>query len=140
MSAYLSPHFRLDELCASRTATRLRLDNTPPPEALLALRGLCEQVLEPLRLLLDMPITITSGYRSPAVNTAIGGAAGSQHTRGEAADIHVPGLSLDDLYEIIQARGDFDQCIREPSWVHVSWTARHPLRRQAWRYDDERRA
>lgn len=136
----ISPHFSLDEFCVSRAAVRHGLDNTPSPEAVARLQSLCEHLLEPLRVILDMPVKITSGYRCSAVNIAVGGAPGSQHTRGEAADIHVPGLSLDDLYEIIRARCDYDQCIRESGWVHVSWTDRHPLRRQSWRWDEEKRA
>lgn len=88
----LSPHFRLNEFVASGTAIRHNIDNTPREEHVERLKALCENVLEPLRRRFGV-IRITSGYRCEELNTKVGGAAGSQHLRGEAADINVSGRS-----------------------------------------------
>ena len=79
----LSPHFQLAELTRSSTG----LDNSPDALTRNRLRALCAGVLEPIRAILGVPLHVNSGYRSLAVNHAIGGAAGSQHLKGEAADI-----------------------------------------------------
>ena len=124
----LSQHFNLHEFARSEKAAELGIDNTPAPEHAEALRLLCLHVLQPLREHLGKPITITSGYRSPALNKAIGGAAGSQHTKGEAADIKVRGLPAEDLArEIVLAGLPFDQVIwyadDNGGQVHVSFSA-----------------
>jgi len=117
----LSPHFSLEELCKSQTATRRGLDNTPPPEAVDSLRALCANVLEPLRALLGKPIHVSSGYRSPEVNKAVGGSKNSQHLRGEAVDFTVPGLTTQQVFDVIRASDlPFDQLIQEGTWIHVS--------------------
>ena len=128
----LSEHFSLDEMIRSQTATRLGIDNSPPDAAVVALRALCEAVLEPLRAHFG-PIQISSGYRSPALNRRIGGVATSQHCRGEAADFIVPSESLQVVFEHIRASGlSFDQVIIEGgAWIHVSHRANGPNRRQA---------
>ena len=86
----LSPHFRLGEFTRSITAERLGISNEPGYEQLLAMKHLCREVLEPLRRYHGAPIRITSGYRSPALNDAVGGVGCSQHLLGEAADLSVP--------------------------------------------------
>jgi len=135
----LSPHFKLSEFIKSPTATARGIDNTPSEQVISNLRNLCEQVLEPLRQHFNVPITIGSGYRCPALNSAVGGVKNSQHMTGEAADIHIP------LYDFKDSNGnrrtntelgrkwmlwiidntDMDQCIWETSnrriyWIHVS--------------------
>jgi zinc D-Ala-D-Ala carboxypeptidase len=125
----LSPHFTLAELTKSQSAARRGWTNDPPPAAVAALRALCTHVLEPLRVMVGRPVIINSGYRSPRVNRAIGGAATSQHVLGEAADIEVPGLANGELATMIRELLPFDQLILEayrpgvPSsgWVHVSY-------------------
>lgn len=128
----LSEHFHLSEFVSSQTAARRRIDNTPPAQAIDNLRRLCKVVLEPIREHFG-PVIISSGYRSPALNRAVGGAATSQHVAGEAADIEVPGVSNVELAEWIARSGrPFDQLILEfytpgdPSsgWVHVSYSLR----------------
>lgn len=118
----LSPHFTLEEMTFSQTAARREIDNTPPTLELGALRMLCLEVLEPIRMHFDRPVRVSSGYRSPALNAAIGGAASSQHCRGEAADITVPGVSNIDLAQWIMRNLRYDQLIYEfGRWVHVSY-------------------
>ena len=119
----LSPHFTLDELTESATALRLGIDNTPLPWEIEALTRLCEQILEPLREHFGKPVAVTSGYRSPRVNGAVGSKPSSQHCKGEAADIKIHGVPNLEIAEWIKANTEFDQCILEyppGGWVHVS--------------------
>ncbi len=87
----LSENFWLSEFLSSQTAERnpeVAEDQfNPPNEVVDCLRYLCENTIQPLRTLLKTPMRISSGYRSPALNAAIGGSKSSQHMRGEAADI-----------------------------------------------------
>ncbi len=123
----LSPHFRLNEFVASGTAIRHNIDNTPREEHVERLKALCENVLEPLRRRFGV-IRITSGYRCEELNKKVGGAAGSQHLRGEAADINVSGRSGGmKMYEYIRDNLPFDQLLFENKaksgiyWLHVSY-------------------
>ena len=86
-------HFTIQELSASATAERLTIDNTPPRAAQRMLTILVEQLLDPIRRRYGAPIIVTSGYRCPALNTAVGGVANSHHIVGCAADIVAPLLS-----------------------------------------------
>lgn len=122
-------HFTINELTRSATAQRLGIDNTPPAEALAHLEALVEHVLDPLREAWGGPIHVNSGYRCRSLNKAVGGAAGSQHMRGEAADITV-GSRLDNarLYRLLQQLDlPVDQAINERdfAWIHVSYGPRH---------------
>lgn len=122
-------HFTINELTRSATAQRLGIDNTPPAEALVHLEALVEHVLDPLREAWGGPIHVNSGYRCRALNKAVGGAAGSQHMRGAAADITV-GSRLDNarLYRLLQQLDlPVDQAINERdfAWIHVSYGPRH---------------
>lgn len=118
--------FSLAELTASGEATHRGIDNQPGPEHLANLRALCVAVLDPLRESLGVPIKVTSGYRSPALNAAVGGSATSQHALGQAADLQVSGRSALDVFKHIVASDlPFDQVIYEDKdpktkWVHVS--------------------
>ncbi len=131
LTRLLSPSFRLSEFVASQTAARRGLDNTPPPAAIAALQTLCVEVLQPVRDHFARPVIVSSGYRAPAVNAAVGGSKTSQHMLGEAADIEIAGVSNYDLAKWIYANLRFDQLILEfytpgqPSsgWVHVSYRA-----------------
>lgn len=120
----LSPHFTKAEFEASEVAARLGLDNRLPPDLVPAAEDLCRHVLEPARAVLG-PIRVNSGYRSKKVNSAVGGAWGSQHQFGQAADI-IPlalNVSLLDLFGWIIKNTPFDQAILEfSSWAHVSYT------------------
>lgn len=131
---YLSDHFTLDEMTRSGTAIRRGLDNTPSAVATGNLQALCVNVLEPLRRRFGA-IIITSGYRSRAVNRAVGGAKYSQHLSGEAADIYLGSDEKGVKYaDFIIRHTDFDQLILEPvgerhkRWLHVSYTRRRANR------------
>jgi zinc D-Ala-D-Ala carboxypeptidase len=122
----LSPHFTLDEMIITETGARLGLDNTPDQQVIDNLQLLCTNVLEPLRNELNLPINVLSGYRSPAVNRAVGGVPDSQHVVGQAADIHISGMSVENLFQYVinQSKLPFDQVIQEfNQWVHVSYRA-----------------
>lgn len=125
-----SPHFTLAEL--TRTDSAL-CNTTDSPVVIGNLQAVCENILEPVHERFDKAVVIHSGYRSPAVNTAIGGSKTSQHCRGEAADFHVEGFSVYEVAEWISENLDFDQLIlenfvphiRTSGWVHCSYSKRN---------------
>lgn len=133
----LTPHFKLSEFTKSSTATARKIDNTPSEQVISNLKLLCEQVLEPLRVHFNCPIIIGSGYRSPALNKAVGGVKNSQHMPGEAADIHLPDNETGRKWFLwMMDNLKFDQLIMEKStptstrcWIHVSFS-RHRCRQQ----------
>jgi hypothetical protein len=121
----LSPHFSLDELTRSEYAARHGLDNEPDARVVRNLERLCAEILEPLRSsIIGKPIFVTSGYRAPGINAAVGGSAHSDHLAGFAADIVAPPLSVTDLVRAVRSLAPYvplKQCIAEfGSWVHVS--------------------
>jgi hypothetical protein len=117
----LSTHFDLDEFTISEYAIRNGIDNTPNDDILDNLRFLCS-MLEEVRSLLDKPMIITSGYRCPKLNSAIGGSKNSQHTQGLAADFICPqfGTPYQVAEEIMSSNIRFDQLIHEGKWAHIS--------------------
>lgn len=123
----LTHHFSLAELTTSNTAQRLGLDNTPAPELLPRLVRTAE-MLERIRSTLDAPVTVTSGYRAPAVNRAVGGVTSSDHAQGHAADIVAPGYGtpyqIAKLLAPLVSTLGIGQLLLEHvggrSWVHVS--------------------
>ena len=125
----LTENFSLNEMIKSETALRLHMDNTPPPEVVENLRVLCEHVLQPLRTAYGRGIKVNSGYRAPDVNAAVGGSKTSDHCRGQAADIEIPGVPNYDLALYISQYFYFTQLILEfytpgvpdSGWVHVSY-------------------
>lgn len=126
----LTTHFTLDELVASSTATRLGIDNTPPPQIVAAL-GVTAAGLEQVRTLLgDKPMHIDSGYRCPALNAAVRGAKNSAHMSGYAVDFVCPGFGTPiEIVRAIQASPiHFDLLIQEGTWVHISFAP--DMRRQ----------
>ena len=127
----LSNHFTLEELIDSESARTLNIDNTPSPDEIENLRALCVNVLEPIRVEFDRPVVINSGFRCARLNIAIGGVSSgqktSQHVLGQAADIVIPGIPVQLLFDRIKngnfVKG-FDQLIQEFNrWVHVSFAA-----------------
>jgi uncharacterized protein YcbK (DUF882 family) len=134
----LSPNFTLDELTASQTAARKGLDNTPNATEVANLVRVAS-LLEEVRALLNKPILINSGFRSKAVNDAVGSRDTSQHRIGCAADIRVPGMTPREVVEAcIAANIGYDQIIEEfGSWTHISVpnTASTAPRRQALTID-----
>jgi zinc D-Ala-D-Ala carboxypeptidase len=118
----LTPHFQLEEFYFSSTATRLGIDNYPPLEVIPNIAK-CALGLEAVRALLGNPITLDSGYRCAALNKAVGGAANSAHMDGFAADFICPGFGppLAIVKEIQWSDLEFDQCIYEGQWCHLSF-------------------
>ena len=121
----LSKNFCLSEFTRSDTAKRLGINNdNVDMEVVLNLAFLCHMVLQPLRDRFG-PITISSGFRTKALNQAVGGAPNSQHLTGEAADIYLPTKAKgEEYYEFMKPLPVFDQLIWERSggtyWIHVS--------------------
>lgn len=122
----LSENFTLEEMLQSQTAVRLVVkEQFEPSHAVIEnLKKLCVNVLEPLRILLKMPINITSGYRCKRLNKLIGGANTSQHIQGKAVDFKVHGYDIEMLFDLISSSGiKFDQVIQEfDSWIHISFS------------------
>lgn len=124
----MAKYFTLKELCASPTADAQGIDNFPTFEIVSHLEELTEKFLDPLREAWKGPIIVTSGYRCPELNTAIGGVKTSAHKRGYAADLK-PGNGRTEEFmafakEWAHKSGvRFDQVIREYSgktvWLHV---------------------
>lgn len=114
----LSPHFRLSELLASNTAKARGIDNDPSAEVLANLKKLCVEALEPIRAAVG-PLKINSGYRSDAVNKAVGGSTTSAHSFGLAADLHPAHGCKKLMTDIIACGVKLDQIIYERTWVHV---------------------
>src|SRR5262245_16014791 len=133
--ATLTEHFSLEEMIFSETAARHGIDNRPDSTSRRNLLELCESMLEPIRELVGGPINVTSGYRSPVLNSIIGGAPESQHKIGEAADINCPLFNPQALFQKIRESNlPFDQLIDEfGSWVHVSYRKPGRNRRQVLR-------
>lgn len=125
----LSTHFKLSEFLRSETASARGIDNTPTIEVVSNLQQLCINVLEPLRAYFNTPITVSSGYRSPALNKAVGGSATSQHMTGEAADLRIPSEAVGrEWFTWIMDHCPFHQLIWEKStpqsthhWIHVAF-------------------
>ena len=141
-----TPHFTLQEMTESRTAKKHGIANVPPPEAVENLRRLCTHTLEPLREKLGLPIIITSGYRTKALNDIIVHASRkSQHMTGQAADFYVAstpstgsgaGSTTGHRELLIRAfrliitepEIDYDQLIIYPSFIHVSYVSKETNR------------
>jgi len=127
----ISKHISYREGVYSITATRLGIDNTPNDEQLDNMELVAEEVFEPLRSWVGGPIKINSFFRSPKLNTAIGGSSKSQHCMGQAIDIDDTfGRATNaEMYHFIKDHLDFDQIIWEfgdddnPDWVHVSFVS-----------------
>ena len=147
----LSPHFSLSEFTKSSTAMKHGIKNEPASEQVDNLRSLCQGCLEPLREALGLPVVITSGYRTKALNSMLAHSSErSQHMLGQAADFYVaepkdlnlePGTlnpvkpSRRELLIkafrliILDESIDYDQLILYPSFIHVSYVSRERNRR-----------
>ena len=128
----LSKNFTYEELTHSNVAERRGINNRPRTKeeekrVIENLKALCMEVLQPLRDYLGKLVVISSGYRCPELNKAVGGVKNSQHMKGEAADIHVENTEhLLKIMHFIMDETDFDQLIWERNragtqWVHVSY-------------------
>lgn len=133
---FLSPHFTLQELCASQTAVKHGIVNVPSELEVENLRRLCEGCLEPLREAIGLPVIVTSGFRTKALNDKLAHASStSQHMRGEAADLYVAGPNRRELLIkafreiLLNPKIDFDQLILYPNFIHVSYVSKEKNRR-----------
>jgi hypothetical protein len=139
----ITQHLSLAEVTRSETAKRKGISNMPTPEHLENFKNLGINIFEPIRRYFDKPIHISSGYRSKALNTAIGGSLTSQHCTGEAIDIDMDGnsngITNKHIFDYIKQNLNFDQLIWEfgtkdnPDWVHVSYESNGKQRKQILR-------
>ncbi|HAF44680.1 MAG TPA: peptidase M15 [Gallionellaceae bacterium] len=122
MKLRLTDHFSLDEMLRSDTALRLGINNSNPPFEVVRNLGLLADTMERVRAQLGVPIYISSGYRCPALNAAIGGAKTSAHMHGLAVDFIAPdfGSPLEVAQKIAGSLIDYDQLIHEGAWVHLA--------------------
>tara|TARA_R110000765_G_scaffold121119_1_gene217117 strand:+ start:325 stop:780 length:456 start_codon:yes stop_codon:yes gene_type:complete len=127
----ISKHISYKEGVYSNTATRRGIDNTPNNEQLDNMNLIADNIFEPLRQYVGGPIKINSFFRSPELNTAIGGSGKSQHCKGQALDIDdtFGRMTNAEMYHWIKDNLEFDQMIWEfgdddnPNWVHVSYVS-----------------
>ena len=115
-------NFKISELIYSETANLKKINNMPDINSLDCMLDLICDCLQPLRDKLGKPMIITSGYRCYQLNKAIGGAVNSQHTKGQAVDFHVKGMTIQQIMDFVINSGvPFDQLIHERTWVHISY-------------------
>jgi len=126
----LTKNLTLAEVTKSTTAKRLGIDNQPDEWTIENLRAVGECIFQPLRDSFGCPIYVSSGYRSPELNKAIGGSLRSQHIQGRALDLDADvfrGCTNGEIFRFILNNLTFDQLIWEfgdednPDWVHVSY-------------------
>lgn len=126
----ISKHISYREATKSNTAIKYGIHNEPSQIQLLAMKELAEKVFEPLRIHFNVPIAVTSFYRSEELNKRIGGSSTSQHCKGEAMDLDgdvYNNISNAAIFGYIAENLEFDQLIWEfgdnvePNWVHVSY-------------------
>ena len=129
MAKQITENFTLEEMFRSATAEKRHIDNRPPKDIEENLTYLVKNVLQPLRDHIGVPIRVTSGYRSPALNRAVGGSSSSWHSHGCAADIQIPSgkVSLKEVFEWIYHNLPYTELIAEGidrrgqvSWIHVA--------------------
>ena len=143
----ISEHISYKEGVYSNTATRRGIVNEPNDEQLDSMVVIAENIFEPLRAYVGGPIKINSFFRSPELNTAIGGSKSSQHCKGQAMDIDdtFGRCSNAEMYHFIKEHLDFDQLIWEfgdddnPNWVHVSYTSGENRKRCLKAYKEDGR-
>lgn len=125
----LAPDFTLSEMVKSETALRHGMDNTPSQAVISSLQMLALSVLQPVRDHFARGVKVNSGYRSPEVNAKVGGSRTSDHCKGMAADIEIPGVPNHELASWIRDNLSYTQLILEfytpgvpdSGWVHVSY-------------------
>jgi len=138
----LSKNFLLSEITHSNTAKRLGIDNDPTKKHLQNMQRIVDILLQPLRDALG-PIRISSGYRNPSLNRAIGGSSKSQHCKGEALDLQFwkgGEMCNKEIYEwILQSDLEFDQMINEFdfAWIHISLKEKNNRNQVLEAYKDE---
>ena len=138
----LSKNFALSEITHSNTAKRLGIKNEPTEIHLQNMQHLVDNILQPLRDSIG-PIRISSGYRNPSLNRAIGGSPKSQHCKGEALDLQFwrgGEMFNKEIYEwILQSDLEFDQMINEFdfAWIHISLKEKNNRKQVLKAYKDE---
>ena len=141
----LTENFSLLELTKSQTAERKDIDNTPSPTHQDNLKSLCTAILQPIRDHFGRVVSVSSGYRSAELCTAIGSKTTSQHAKGEAADFEIFGISNKELADWIKENLDYDQLILEywkesdpnSGWVHCSYSEGNNRNQYLKAYKDE---
>lgn len=134
----LSKNLSLAEMIISNEAKRKGINNMPKEDSISNMKKLAVNIFQPIREHFNMPIHISSGYRSLALNKEIGGASTSQHCSGEAMDIDMDGtiVSNAQIFHWIKDNLVYDQLIWEfgtdanPDWVHVSYESTGKQRKQ----------
>ena len=141
----LSKNLSLVEVTKSATAIKHGIANEPTPEHLQSLKDIAENVFQPIRDHFSMPIAVSSGYRSNALNELIGGSKRSQHSKGQALDLDADvygGVTNREIFIYIKENLDYDQLIyefgtdEEPAWVHVSYKSQGNRREVLKAYKD----
>ena len=144
----ISDHITYAEAIHSNTAKRRGIDNTPNPTQVENMKLTAEKIFEPLRKFVGGPIKVNSFFRSPELNTKIGGSKTSQHCKGQAIDIDdVFGYKTNaEMYNWIKENLDFDQMIWEfgtdmnPNWIHISYVSEEDNRNRCLKaYKDDRK-
>jgi zinc D-Ala-D-Ala carboxypeptidase len=135
----ISKNISYNEAVNSKTALKLGINNIPNAEQLNNMQNVAERVFQPIREHFNVPIYISSFFRSEALNKAIGGSKTSQHCKGEAMDLDADvfgGITNAQIFNYIKDNLEFDQLIWEfgtdknPGWVHVSYSqyqSRHKI-------------
>lgn len=127
-------NFKLSELIHSDTAVAYKINNMPDINSLDCMLDLICDCLQPIRDKLKKPMIVTSGFRCSALNRAVGGVSNSQHTKGQAVDFHVNGMTIKETIDFVIKSGvPFDQLIDERTWVHISYR-KNNNRRQILKY------
>ena len=129
----ISKYISYAEATTSQTAIRKGIDNTPTPEALKCMETVGTEVFDKVREYFGKPLRVSSFYRSPKLNKAVGGSATSQHVKGMAIDMQGLGnVTNEMIFNYVKDNLDFDQLINEYnfSWVHVSFVSKEKNRKQ----------
>ena len=121
----ITTHFTMFDICNSSTAIAKNIDNRPTTQIVVNATALIKNVLEPTRIHFNSPLIVNCMYRSPQLNTAVGGVATSQHVKGQAADITVQNHTVQEVFDYIKHNLIFDQIIQEGTWVHCSFSLVH---------------
>lgn len=138
----ISPHVTYNEVIQSDSAKRLGINNEPNGGQIERIKTTAQKIFEPLREHFDVPIYISSCFRSEALNKALKGSKTSQHLTGEAMDVDAQkygGVTNKEIFDYIKDNLEFDQVIweagtdEEPDWVHFSYTYKYPNRKQVLR-------
>lgn len=140
MGKKISKYISYKEAIKSNTAIKFGIDNTPNRDELKKMRKVAKSIFEPVRTYFNVPIAITSFFRSGKLNKKIGGSKTSQHRTGEAMDLDADvynNISNKQIFKYIRDNLIFDQLISEypdkngnPSWVHVSYDYKGNNRRE----------